>query len=166
MGNKEYFKEWYLRNREALSQRRKDRYRNDSEYRARVLAAPRKPRARVDGAVRIEGDNLLCTDGVWRRVIGLSDLSDLIGVRAETLSRWHDNGIIPATPYVVGRRKYFTQNMADAFIGALVECGYSTKQRIHIRVGDERLRNSLHAAWSGLPECANSDQNSSTEKSD
>lgn len=152
MGNKEYFAKWYAENKVALSERRKSKYRTDTEYRQRVLAAPRRARQRRSGDAEFANNEMLCLDGQWRAALVLDSLADQLGVQNETITKWHLRGIIPATPYFVGRRKYYTQAMADVLMAALLECGYVGKKRIHIRRTDSKFSAIVGAKWAELPE--------------
>jgi hypothetical protein len=152
MGNKEYFAKWYAENKTALSERRKAKYRNDTEYRDRVLAAPRRARPKREGDAEFVNNQIHCRDGQWRTALVLEGLADQLGVQNETIAKWHQRGIIPATPYFIGRRKYYTQAMADVLMAALVECGYVGKKRIHIRRADSKFSAIVGAKWAELPE--------------
>jgi len=125
-----YYSDWYSANKEALSERRKKRYREDAEYRERTLAASRVYRQRrkegglsAPRATRSRRKSVLATDGDGNPMslhhVGV--LAAAVGRTTQCVSKWEKSGIIPATPFRRGahRVRLYTGDMIRSVIGAV-----------------------------------------------
>lgn len=115
------FQAWYDKNRDALSEKRKKRYAEDSDYREKVKSAARKRwqdqrKARGGGESRTRGGNRPRNFRVGNQdvvVYGVSEYAYRIGRDVQTISAWEEREIVP-TPTVVdehGRRWYSERHM-------------------------------------------------------
>jgi len=135
-----YFQEWYESNRGDLNERRRERYANDPEYRAKVqkwnqLARERR-RAKADeeerearGAVKMKASGSWKTveievDGVKVRMFTIGALAKATGKGISTIRVWEKNGTLPETPYrsKKGDRLY-TLEMVESVQRALRKAG-------------------------------------------
>jgi len=112
MGDFDY-KEWYAENKEERNRRRRERYRNDPEYRERVLAPSRKRRRRkrrkrlnAKKVFRMRTTHRLYTEAVdadGNEVGGVFytrlALTSVLDVSKRTVIKWIDQGRIPEPPY-------------------------------------------------------------------
>jgi DNA-binding transcriptional MerR regulator len=124
---KSYFQEYYEKNREVLSKKRRDRYRDDPEYRDQVKKRamerylkqreerlkdleenPQEPKVRGNNFPRV-----MEIDGKDVLVHGVSEFASRVGRNVQTITAWEAKGIIPA-PTVkddLGRRWYSVEHM-------------------------------------------------------
>lgn len=145
MSNSEYFAKWYEANRQKIADRRRERYLNDPDYKAKVLAnskRSRAPQAVGSGAGRVVGK-----DGVERNAYSLAEAALLVGVSRETLVAWNKRGMIPSNPFV----NFYTIGQVDAIRGA-IEMRKEDGKRVHIRKSDAGFGLLIAERWSQLGE--------------
>ncbi|QWS69827.1 putative DNA-binding domain protein [Vibrio phage vB_VpS_PG28] len=110
---KEGFKKWYSENKGSLSQRRKNRYETDPEYRAKV-----KERARKASAKRREENRGVLTrkhgDQVFT-VVKLSTVAEKCGLTTKALRVAEGKGEIPPTSFE-GTHRVYTPEQCDLII--------------------------------------------------
>jgi len=87
------FRKWYQQNKERLSQERKQRYAQDSEYRQRAVEASRRRR---------RGESIP-TMPPSVAPISLKEAAERIGVGVSTLSSWRTKQYFPAPTLHSGR---------------------------------------------------------------
>jgi DNA-binding transcriptional MerR regulator len=129
------FKKWYEENKGTFNAARKERYKNDPEYKAKVLRQNqearrrRKERAIQEGAQRRLATKVTLSPG-WKEVDTLYDMegnvvdgsgvtigavAGALGRSPQTLRLWEERGVIPGTPYRSGRgdRVYTMEQIAE-----------------------------------------------------
>ena len=111
----DYQKEYYLRNRAELSRKRKERYRNDPEYRKKILEATRRRRKEsVKVSARDIGRLFELPDGTMTRLFTSGRASEFSGISHAKFGRWLRTGKLPETPYSHKHIRYFTKDQAFA----------------------------------------------------
>ena len=145
----EYFAKWYAENKEKLSQRRKERYLNDPTYKAKVLSNSKRSRKRkVEdvGSGRIVG-----ADGVERNCYTVAETSFMLNISRETILAWERGGLIPTSPFVVGKFRYYTAGQIDG-VKKAIELFKNGTKRIHVRKENTGFFNLIEEHWNNLPE--------------
>jgi hypothetical protein len=145
MSNNEYFAKWYEANKQKIADRRKERYQNDPEYKAKVLANSKRSRSPkfIDrGAGRIVGK-----DGVERNAYSLAEASVLLGVSRETLVAWVKGGLVPANPFA----NFYTIGQVNA-VRYAIELRKQEGKRVHIKRSDFGFAEIVSERWNELAE--------------
>jgi DNA-binding transcriptional regulator YiaG len=157
------YRGWYEKNKEALSQRRKDRYHGDKQYRKKVLEQNkdyrakkskdkpsqskvkiRTPKHRKPVSMKIEiGGKMQETNlvhvGAFARAIGRS---------VPTIHQWERVGLLPKTPFLLhGKNKQERLYTAD-MIG-VVRTVLSTRGAT-VSASDSAFRQEITDGWIGL----------------
>lgn len=132
------YKSWYADNRVGLSEKRREKYQNDPEYKQKVLAQNRSyrekkaaeqsasPRSRIRTTkhrkpvaleVEINGETTL------KQLFHVGSFARSIQRSVPTIHQWERLGIIPRTPFVlIGKTKQerlYTMEMIQAVKNAL-----------------------------------------------
>lgn len=133
------FKEWYDQNGERLNQKRKDRYENDLEYRAKVLATNQasrqkrreeqaknpKPRVKKTPEERFKPVELE-VNGKVEKVLTIGALAHTLGCSIQAIRLWEKQSVIPRTKLrskgKTGDRLY-TTSMVEQIRRVLTEQG-------------------------------------------
>ena len=153
----DYFKSWYALNKERLSQKRKERYRNDPDYKAKVLQSASVSRKRVSNA---DAKKFVTVAGVDYEVHPIATVASRIKISRETLLNWEGCGLLPETPFrLTGRAiRCYTDGMISV-LGTVVESWNPSaeKKRIHIRKTDTAFTGAISEGWNLLPEIQNRD---------
>jgi len=132
-----YFKDWYGRNREDISRRRRERYVSDSEYRKKI-----KDRSSRASHGRRMGRRVRCFHGPHGDVclISIRCFADMIGRGIQTIRRWHRSGALPPTPFITDTGiAYYTPAMAKVVVGVLGAAEY--------RQSHEEFRRKVEDGW-------------------
>lgn len=95
--SREYFSGWYAKNRQRLSEKRRERYQSDPELRKRMIENATRRRAETRKAP---------PDGYTHT---FDRTSKELGVPVWTLREWRRKNYFPE-PLEFGRGVYFTQN--------------------------------------------------------
>lgn len=148
---KDYFSQWYEKNRAELSKRRKERYQQDTEYRSKVLEMSRKSRKRSAP----KGENKVTVNGVEYTLLSLIDVANLVQVSRDTVLSWEKIGLLPVTPFRLTTKKcrYYTKDMMLAIRRAIRKFK-SDNKRVHINRQSYGFRKMIETGWSELPELA------------
>jgi DNA-binding transcriptional MerR regulator len=117
--NSKYYQGWYADNGEDLNDRRRKRYKNDPEYRAKVQEWNRRAREKRKEdrdrekkarrrAVKMTSTGAWKTveievDGVKRRMFTIGALAKALGKGVSTIRVWERMGVLPETPYRSGK---------------------------------------------------------------
>lgn len=152
MSQKEYFAKWYELNRERLSNKRKDRYNSDPEYRERVLTNSRKSRKSKERPVV----QVVTVSGQDYNALSIAEACEKIGISVETMIKWEKSKVVPATPFrLTGRRtRWYTHGMVDVIAAAVSDRTVSTGKRVRISYDDAEFVAKIVTGWSALPELA------------
>lgn len=97
------FKKWYSKNKEALAEKRRERYRNDPVYRAKALANRKKQVERTPKMKDMLPDEY---------VYSMPTLAEHLDISVWKLREWRRRGFFPE-PFKHGREIYFTQAQAN-----------------------------------------------------
>jgi len=119
------FKDWYDKNKEDLAAKRRERYRNDPEYRRNILERGEKYRkkvrnirAKVESSrtkIQPNGSRLFQDEnGTEWELYTISSVADAVGRSVQCVNRWDTMGYIPQTPFRYSRVRLFTEDMIDA----------------------------------------------------
>jgi hypothetical protein len=87
------FREWYTKNKEQLSEKRKQRYAQDPEYRERAMEASRKYRHDQSTPIVPPSD----------APISFAEAADRIGRHVSTLHEWRRKKLFPKPKHYGGR---------------------------------------------------------------
>lgn len=93
------FKTWYQKNKQALSEKRKERYKNDPEYRAKALENRKR---------QIQRTPKLADSKPEAYSFGFTSVCEELGVSAWRLRNWRENSYYPQ-PHWHGGQMWFTQ---------------------------------------------------------
>lgn len=157
------YKQWYERNKEALAERRKARYKEDKKYRQKVLQQNRdyrakkakerkakpKPKVRipkhrkpVEMKIQVNGHRIetqLVHIGAFARAIGRS---------VPTIHQWERLGLLPRTPYVLQSRskqeRLYTEDMIKVVRGVLGTRGATVSS------SDPTFRQEIIDGWAAV----------------
>jgi DNA-binding transcriptional regulator YiaG len=157
------YKGWYEKNKEALSQRRKKRYRADKKYREKILeqnkdyrvrrsqenpspdkAKVRTPKHRKPVSIKVTigkviQDVSMVHIGAFARAIGRS---------VPTIHQWERVGLLPKTPFLLdGKNKQERLYTAD-MIG-VVRTALSTRGTT-ISASDRNFHQEIEDGWKAL----------------
>lgn len=96
----ERYKRWYEKHKQALSDKRKNRYKTDSEYREKALENRRR--------------NVKAQEPLPPKYeFNFQQAADELGVSIWRLREWRRRGYYPQ-PFEHGRSQYFTQTQLDS----------------------------------------------------
>lgn len=97
--NSNPFKTWYQKNKQSLSEKRKERYKNDPEYRAKALE---RRKAQIERTPKLRDSK----PEIY--AFSFNAVAEELGVSAWRLRNWRENSYYPE-PYKHGRELWFTQ---------------------------------------------------------
>jgi hypothetical protein len=147
-----YFGEWYEKNKEDVAERRKKKYEDDPEYREKVLQrssdyrerqrevsqvrVPRHQRPRMFSVEESDAEVPLYSIGAFAAYINRS---------VQSINHWEGNGLLPRTPYRVGKRgfRYYSAEMME-----VVRRIVGNKRRLF--PVDESMGKAIRDAWGAL----------------
>jgi hypothetical protein len=121
MGNKPgYYEEWYEKNKDELAARRKERYESDPEYRQRVLGASAAYRERQRSISRVrvprhQKPRLFRLGDQMVPLFSIGAFAGYVNRAIQSINHWEKNGLLPRTPYRVGKRgfRYYSAGMME-----------------------------------------------------
>lgn len=102
MSSNKYFKDWYEKNKERLSEKRKKLYKSDPDYRQTQVN-----RSRSNRAARKVIDTRPA-----EYIFDTKQLTEYLGVTSFTLGSWRKKGYYPQ-PASFSGKFFFTQKQAD-----------------------------------------------------
>lgn len=119
---KEYYADWYQTNKKRISDKRKDAYHSDPDYREKVLAQSSDHRERQRKAPRVKvprhqvPKRYKTGDGGEIVLYSIGFFAMFISRSVQSINEWEKSGILPKTPYVQGTRRFrfYTRAMMDA----------------------------------------------------
>ncbi|UOX39967.1 putative DNA-binding domain protein [Vibrio phage V-YDF132] len=127
------FKKWYADNKKSLSEKRKNRYENDPEYRAKV-----QERARKAAAKRREESKGKLTrklgDSTYT-VVKLSSVAERCGINSKVLRVAESKGEIPPHSFG-GTHRVYTEEQCDLLV-----------QYFKQEIDSETLHAQWEASW-------------------
>lgn len=101
----DHYQRWYAKNGDAYNEKRRQRYRQDSEYRERMQASARATRrAYLDklppGRIRLRyGDDMVLAYRITKA-------AELVGCKRSQIQRWHKDNTIPDPIFGAPDRAY------------------------------------------------------------
>ena len=158
---KDYYADWYQRNKGRISDKRKAAYHEDDEYREKVLAQSAEHRERQRSAPRVKiprhqvPKKYKTGDGGEVVLYSIGFFAMFISRSVQSINEWekpdpkkNKPAILPKTPYIQGSRKFrfYTREMMEA-----VKEMVGTKRRLY--PVDPEMYDKIAAAWeaSGVP---------------
>lgn len=151
---KDYYADWYQRNRQRISDKRKAAYHEDDEYREKVLTQSAEHRERQRKAPRVKiprhqvPKRYKTGDGGEVVLYSIGFFAMFISRSVQSINEWEKAGILPKTPYIQGTRRFrfYTQAMMEA-----VKEMVGTKRRLY--PVDPEMYDKIAGAWeaSGVP---------------
>jgi len=117
-------KQYYQANKAAIAAKRKARYDSDPEYRTAGLSASQRSRAarreatkefRAMRVKRFRGPiSGITADGTPITLKSVGEMAVYVGRTIQSITHWHQRGIIPETPYRDSRgSRFYTVAMMD-----------------------------------------------------
>ncbi len=102
------YRRWYKENRTTLSQKRKARYQNDPEYRAKIIAAAKRRRDQGQVESNRKFQRLVATASGNKRVdvFPIGTVATQLGCNAQMLRNWEKRGWIPPSSFSDTQRLY------------------------------------------------------------
>lgn len=145
-----YYDEWYQENRKSLSERRKEKYEQDPEYREKILkrSAEYRERQRDVTQVRIprhQKPRIFNYDGVDIPLYSIGAFAGYINRSVQSINHWEKGGLLPRTPYRVGERgfRYYSAEMME-----VVRRIVGNKRRLF--PVDKEMGDAIWNAWEEL----------------
>lgn len=138
---KGYYAEWYEGNGDDLNERRRDRYANDPEYRAKVQKWNQAARARRKEGKKLEkraqkrAVKMKASAGAWKtveievdgvltRMFTIGALARAVGKGISTIRVWERTGVLPETPHRFHKGdRLYTVDMVEDICRALDRAG-------------------------------------------
>jgi len=115
-----YYDKWYDENKEAVADKRKQRYEKDPSYRRKVLkrSADYRERQRDVTQVRIprhQKPRIFEVDGSEVALYSIGAFAGYINRSVQSINYWEANKLIPRTPYRSGKRgfRFYTAEMME-----------------------------------------------------
>lgn len=116
MTSDNYNQQYYKKNKDRLSEKRRKKYENDPEYREKIVGNSRKRASMIEkpsrAAVKRQPKTYLEADG--SRKYSITFVAWAVKRSIQTIRKWEKDGILPKTPFrsPSGMRLY-TQPMID-----------------------------------------------------
>ncbi len=133
---KDYYADWYEENGDDLNDRRRDRYANDPEYKAKVrqwnqeARERRKKTRKAEKRAEKRAVKMKASAGAWKtvdhevdgvltRMFTIGALARAVGKGISTIRVWERTGTMPETPYrsEKGDRLYTVEMVEDIIEG-------------------------------------------------
>ena len=115
-----YYKQWYAENKEDVADRRKTKYEDDLEYRDAVLqrSSDYRERQREVSQVRVprhQKPRMFELNGAEVALYSIGAFAAYINRSVQSINHWETNGLLPRTPYRVGKRgfRYYSAEMME-----------------------------------------------------
>lgn len=146
-----YFDEYYAKNKEKVNAERRRKYKENPEYRDRVLKASRDYRKRQrddEDRVRLPRYQTPVVkdtgDGGAVQLFSVGAFASYLGRSVQAINHWEKSEILPPTPYRDGRGfRYYTRDMME-----VVRQAVGTKRRLF--PVDENMRTDILRLWKDL----------------
>lgn len=135
------YRGWYERNKDALSQKRKERYHKDKDYREKVLEQnkdyrakkakekPSQPKAKIRTPKHRKPVSMqISLDGKTHEVsmVHVGAFARAIGRSVPTIHQWERVGLLPKTPFLLhGKNKH--ERLYSAEMIGVVRTALSTR---------------------------------------
>lgn len=158
---KEYYADWYQQNKDRISKKRKRAYKEDPDYREKVLSqsAEHRERQRSTSRVKVPRHQVpkkyKTGDGGEIVLYSIGFFAMFISRSVQSINEWEKDdpekdkpAILPKTPYIQGTRRFrfYTREMMEA-----VKEHVGTKRRLY--PVDPEMYDKIAEAWraSGVP---------------
>lgn len=157
------YRGWYEKNKAALSQRRKDRYHKDQEYRGKVLEQnkdyrakksqekPAQPKVKVRTPKHRKPVSLKVKIGGQMQEVNMVHVGAFaraIGRSVPTIHQWERVGLLPRTPFMLeGKNKQ--ERLYTAEMIGVVRTVLSTRGAT-ISASDSRFRQEITEGWNSV----------------
>ncbi len=99
------FKKWYSNHKDEFNKQRRERYRNDPEYKNRVSSNNSK-------SERVNAKSIVRSHrGKLTTLVPLSVMAaNYTNGTTQRIRKWHSSGLIPQPTFLVGQNRYYTKN--------------------------------------------------------
>ena len=149
VSNKDYYREWYAKNKERRNAMRRDRYKSDPVYAELCRKRSKAFRDRANGEKPEVDDSILDELGSYYVYIDdkpvpantVADMAEMLGRSTATVYKWIWSGLLPETPFQ-GPRLY-TDKMVSAVKKAV-------DKRPRVSSKDEMFTVEITEAWQDL----------------
>jgi len=135
----DYYKEWYQKNKERLSEKRKARYETDPAFRQAVLERSANFKKMKAAGIDVKPD-------VYK--YSFSDVAEEFGITLSMLRNWYKNGYFP-TPAKYRGQLWFTEHQKE-LLGQinnyLVKYQVNRVSNVH-RSALQSIAALIHALW-------------------
>lgn len=113
MDSKNYWKLYYERNKERLSEKKRQRYKTDASYRE-ALKKSAKLRATLYKASKrlAKTDKIKTIYGLEEPYFSLKAMSRFVGLDYTILRKWQSTGFVPQPIYFKGKRGIYSESQA------------------------------------------------------
>jgi len=145
-----YYDKWYDENKDKVAERRKERYETDPEYQQKVLqrSSDYRQRQREVNQVRVprhQRPRMFKVNGSEVALYSIGAFASYINRSVQSINHWETNGLLPRTPYRVGKRgfRYYSAEMME-----VVRRIVGNKRRLY--PVDETMGNEIRAMWEAL----------------
>lgn len=156
------YKEWYDKNKEEISRRRRERYKNDKKYRSKILRKNREYRERNSNKKRnrrkddtntkepVVMDVTLAGVTYRKKMVYVGDLANAVNRSVATIHKWERSGLLPVTPFRTesyddhGSFRLYTEDMVDA-VKKVVD-----KRGDRVYYTDTSFRMEVESKWRNL----------------
>ena len=138
---KEYRKEYYRKNKQTIAQSKKERYKTDPDYCAKIkqAALKRKRAKRAQLGDYVERDY----QGASIRVRKIGVVATVVGTTIAAIARWESAGVIPRPLFGVVRC------YTDKQVALLSEVKAITDTYRTLRLAKEAIGVKVHNEWLG-----------------
>jgi hypothetical protein len=145
-----YYEKWYEENKGDVADRRKERYESDPKYRETVLqrSAEYRERQRQVTRVRVprhQKPRMFKVNGEEYALYSIGAFAGYINRSIQSINHWETNGLLPKTPYRVGKRgfRYYSVEMME-----VVRRIVGNKRRLF--PVDDEMGKAIREAWEAL----------------
>ena len=105
---REAWRKWHAAHKEELNAKRREKYRENKEYRQKAIEQSRQTRRKISAEGVSEEPTYRMLNGVRVEVFKVGQVAELAGVAPQTLRKWSDNGTIPPSIFP-GRHRLYTR---------------------------------------------------------
>jgi DNA-binding transcriptional regulator YiaG len=157
------YRDWYERNKEALSKKRKERYHNNKEYREKVLdqnkeyrakkakEKPSQPKAKIRTPKHrkpVQMEIVLKGKIHQLALVHVGAFARAIGRSVPTIHQWERVGLLPKTPFLLhGKNKH--ERLYSAEMIGVVRTALSTRGAT-VSSSDQAFYQEIVDGWAAL----------------
>lgn len=140
------FKTWYGDNADALNKQRSDRYKNDPEYREKMVALAQAGYNKRNGILP-NGERLLVSEGETFACWKLSKVSDILGLPRQNILRYINSGFFPAMNFDGTKMQFITVDQIPLLKKFLKEVGMAGSHKWAVKEVADKMSDYLNDNW-------------------